>query len=225
MPKDTKIKTFSVYIPDLSGKATKKTMSVFYDKKADIFWLTAPDHLAEKPPQISRSKEGEEPVKDIRYIDGKTFGRTPKEVEEKFERACRNYIESLKKVRKVIVYKLSYKSQDNDDVRGDLHFSDGVGFLVDYEVGYEISSPNPDHTFIYHYNPTASKGIICNNNIVGGDDYETIEWTKEREQFFESLENSLQRMVEKAKLFLGNKESLVKAIEDHSAQALLPNKT
>jgi hypothetical protein len=151
-----------------------------------------------------------------------------------------NYHESIKNIKKVIIYSLQMSTDVymNKENRGSWHgykpwvdhekfieynrcltsSINGYGFSIIWDVLYQVKSKDTKYY------------VIDNNGSIGFESriheasWEIIDWTVEREQAFIDIDKSIEELVKKISLFLGNSEKLCLAIDNNSLPLISWNK-
>lgn len=206
MPRDKKIMTSKMLVPDINGKQEEKVVTVYFDRKGDDFYVRCPYYLLPGGFTRSISRSGDGPV-EVCYPDGTIRGDRPQETLDKFVSQCHQYVRALTEKRKVLAYKVTY--DDN------WHFERGTGLYLEWEKGWEVTVGG--RTVLYRHEPPDDPGtVVCNQSHLfrgGRDDVHVMDWTKERETFFRELEEALEKLKNNCRMFLDDGQKLAVAID------------
>jgi len=198
--------TSKMLVPDINGKQTETPVTVYFDRKQDNFYVRCPHYLLPDGFGRSKSRSGNGPV-EVRYVDGFIRGDRPQETLDKFVSQCHQYTRALTQKRKILAYKVTY----NDSWR----FERGIGLFLEWASGWEVTAGG--HVMLYKHEPPDEPGtVICNQgHLFRGewDDVQVMDWTEERENFFRSLEDALEKLKSNCRMFLGDVGKLVLAID------------
>jgi len=206
MPRDKKIMTSKVWVPDINGKQTETLVTVYFDRRQDDFYVKCPYYLL--PGGFSRctSRSGNGPV-EVRYPDGSIRGDRPQETLDKFVSQCNRYVKAITQKRKVVAYRVKY-----DD---DWLFDRGIGLFLEWDTGWEVAVGA--NIILYKHEPPDEPGaVICNqSHLFRGErnDVQIMDWTEERETFFRGLEEALEKLKSNCRNFLGDAGKLALAID------------
>jgi len=140
------------------------------------------------------------------------LGSTEKETRSYFDRICKEYVENVTKVRKVIAYKTEmnvriFNGEDNDRKfvfeRNDISFCDCDCALG---IGYEVLQESTITDMVTYRSLRGDRRDLR-------DRWEVIGWTEEREAFFKNTVGALENLIVAVHSYFQSSETLVKNIE------------
>ena len=116
---------------------------------------------------------------------------------------------AIQKKKKIIAYRIRTDEE--------IHFQEGQGFIIAWEVGWQLKIG--DKIRFHSQEPVDEPGVfLCTQrpmSLDGEDDKDVkfLEWTQERQDFFEGLTKAINELKAKTKKFLNDPEMLSKFIE------------
>lgn len=200
-----KVSKESIYIDHEIGTFT---VEVYFSAKHGTFTIKLPERV--------KNILGKEEVGSDTFDGAKI----------EFRKAVADYKQALTAERKVIRYAFKAKAEFVTEKNGDdwkwfdaneVSFARGTAMDLFYEVCIERTV---DGKKAYYH---------LNGNFIAGhyeeDKEKTMDWTKEREAFFEALKHGLELSIMKAhKFFNANSDDIVRFI-DSGGKLLLPGST
>jgi hypothetical protein len=212
--RDKKILTSKEWIPDINGKKVETTVTVYYDRRRDDFYVKCPNHLCEKWQGYSQTIKDGEIVSEV--MDGEIHASRPQEAMDKFLVQCREYMFAIQEKRKIIGYIL--KTEE------DVMFERGTGLIIEWHIGWEVKIGERVELFTYEP-PDKLNVVLCNqSHLFGGNEDKRVrlmDWTEDREQFFRGLTEVIEGLKEKCKIFLGDEKKLALAIDTGQSPPLI----
>jgi hypothetical protein len=155
---------------------------------------------------------GKDAKQYVQKTSGQICGKSPSEVILNIHSAVDQYEKSLVVHRKVILYKLGYQKDGCDAVRMDSNLS-GTVIQVDWEIRFEHKAGDE-----LTYTDVAKD---TNGSQLSGDGWEVIEWTQQRQEFFESFQMELDRLMLRVEGFLGDRKKLLVLMDSGKGRLLL----
>ncbi len=206
MGKDKKILTSKEWIPDINGNGIETVITVYYDRGRDAFYVNCPAHLLENGPSVTKQQIEDGPI-ETKIADGRIYADRAAGAIKKLLSQGYQYRHAIQKKRKVIAYQVQYNE--------DMLFERGVGLLVDWRIGWELKIG--DRVEILSIEPPDEiNTYVCNQTYLFDSHEEgikIIDWTDDREKFFEGLTEALEGLKIKCRSFLDDEIKLALAID------------
>jgi len=197
----------------------------------DIVYLKKDKKFSIKmPPNMARALRGWSPDDQGKWKNIDVIGTTENEAVEAFEKEIKDYHASVTKKDKVILYAVAGASNDIHNLRNDLEKisrelgnwgrgpSEWIGLLIKHRVAYkttvdsQITYRDDDGSEVaFTWRPQKDKDLI-----------KVMPWTKDREDFFNTLQRQLEGMVTRAVTILDQEsESMMSMIDTKRVGAVM----
>lgn len=195
-----------IWMVNPDGSKSEWMARVRYERSGDRFFVDVPPYL---DPQIGlghlRTKDEDSDSKPPKH--GRIYGSSPQGAVSAVKRAVDEYEKSTHTKRKVLVYQLGYKKDGCEGVG--FHFSDqqgeGTALQVDWDVCWEHTVGTEKQ--LSHDSKSANGGRFSI------DDWKIMEWTPQRQKFFEMFELALDQLIHRIDSFLGDEKRLLEMID------------
>lgn len=147
------------------------------------------------------------------------FADTEAKVVDNFMMACRLFFAAEKREEKVILYRYEYNSEKHDSMKGTsrhrFHSSNDNGSEIrfDFEIATKVMV-GPSVKYLDSNGHTLVRGHDCIQETAGAMGiWVEIPYTEQSEQFFTSIRNGLDSIMEKMSMFLKTKNDVLSTIE------------
>jgi hypothetical protein len=207
-----KVTTSKVWLIDEKGHKYEKVVEIQYSLREERFYCRVPAYL---DPSQMRVPAGADQKQYMQRTSGQICGESPSAVLHKLQIAVDQYERSLVVHRKVLLYKLGYQKDGCKAVR----LFSGLGRLtgsviqVDWCVRFEHQSGDE-----LTYTET-SKNVHGDQR--SSEEWEVVEWTQQRQEFFESFQMELDHLMLRVEGFLGDKKKLLSLMDSGKGRLLL----
>lgn len=202
------IESRTLFIPGANGIKESELIRVYHDNKLDDFYALVPAHLSQYltgdmgQELIGKARRGQKATRK-EATHGYIRGDRASKVFEEIKWRAYKYERALTRKRKVIAYRFT---EDEE-----MPFEHGRGIIIEWYVCWEVKKPggNPGRAkydlWIYEP-PTGTGTVVCNNAPPFGcsdDNVKLMDWTEDREKFFASVYDGIQKMKDRVKSVLG----------------------
>lgn len=223
--KGQRIKTFKAWIPNSDLTKTETQVVVYFKADNGLFYIFDGAHMfAPVRESLGKSYDGR---RGTAIHDTMLTNNTLNEVVATFEYICDQYLAQMREAQKTKCIRFTFKRnrswiKGRDDHRqtpSDISFCGTPAITFSYEVLFRVGD------LLYYKN--GENGALQYrgkaNEARGRDgDATTIEWTAEREAFFENMQASLITLICRIEDFHENLTVNVDKAIAHTAQLLLP---
>jgi hypothetical protein len=217
-----KIETIAIDSVNGSRLPEPKKYDVYYD---GFFFCYIPDELVGSLPEgcttyRKERKKGEQ-EKTISVIKG----TSPESIHTTLYRAIENYHSTNKKEKKIIAFKFKFNSNKNYFNHTDkISFAETPALSLWWRIYYHITFPDGREKIFSH--PFKGYGNICSpkfDKYVEQYENKWIDWTQEREEFFQQATDSMELMIEKISGFFAKDSDEIALLVDSKAGLLSYN--
>lgn len=205
---DREVTSRAIRVRQPDGHEKDMRFAVRYDRHSNKFYVQPPPWLMFKNTnEVSN--------------DTKVWGETPGDVLDSLEEYCRRYKKHLPKKQKVVLFRFSGHKSKRTKGGGFDHES--TELMLRWHVCWEFSTPLRD---VRQYGPTEDRPGPIDGDWIDVDRHEegqlqVLEWTAEREEFFRSLEMSMNNVLERMTEALRSAKQAKKLIDGAKPRQML----
>lgn len=216
--------TIEVHLEDTRERYHYETQ-MEYSPRDELFFIRMPEDQKQFEPEDKETRKMVSSMKIRGHIyDGvKAFSATTEIVViEKAMQYFRAFLTAVRAHRKVILYKFLYRTKDISEDRG------RIGSRMDrmqiLEFGFVVGEENivgSKKTYLRRWmdeSPFEDQEREMTEDLTGltdkfSDNWDIMDWTPEREQFFENLKAGMHQMIEQVDGFVSDNESFAALID------------
>jgi hypothetical protein len=205
MKRDSKgkiVKTFKAYIPRSDLTTVETQVSVYF--KADTGMFTIYDG-----PHMYPAVQGRINLKanDVRIGDTYITSQRLNAITQAFDDICVKYTNEMRELQKRKVIRFTFKrntpwdKESDRPAADDIHFCGTPAIHFTYEVLYRVGDTlyeKPDDDINLQYRGSATEGRFRDGDAI------TVDWTEEREKFFNNMQASLLTLIHRVDDFQKN---------------------
>lgn len=201
--KGQRVKTFKAFIPDADLKKTETQVVVYFKADNGEFSIYDGAHMFAAARERVQKKTGRE----LSVFDNRITAYSLNVIVQGFADLSTAYEHEMRETLKKKVIRFTFKCNTKWDgehqAKNDISFCGTPAVHIDYEILYQIGDQlyervgDEDHSTL-HYRGSAKEARFRDGEAV------TVDWTEEREAFFENMRASLVSLIHRVDAFQQN---------------------